>query len=60
MSKNGKIFVESYEVQWKGFRAKDNTIEPRSALIVDVPKLIKQYEKKNKVEWKPRSVTYKK
>ena len=59
MSKNGNIYVESYEVQWKGYLKKsDNTIEPRSNLIVDVPKLVKLYEKQHSVEWKTRTVSY--
>ena len=35
-----------YEVKWKNFN--ETTIEPRSVLIKDVPKMINQYEKKNK------------
>ena len=58
MSKNGKLFIPSYEVQWKGYTSKDNSIEPRSNLIVDVPKLINQFDKKHNVVWNARSVKY--
>ncbi len=56
--KNGNVYVKSFEVQWKGYKKKDNSIEPRSMLIVDVPKTVNLYEKKHKVEWKPRSVKF--
>jgi uncharacterized protein YoxC len=36
-----------YEVKWKNFN--ETTIEPRSVLIKDVPKMINQYEKKTKL-----------
>ena len=36
-----------YEVKWKNFN--ETTIEPRSVLIKDVPKMINQYEKKKKI-----------
>ena len=38
---------EYYEVQWKGYR--ETTLEPRDALLEDVPKMVNLYEKKNKV-----------
>jgi uncharacterized protein YoxC len=38
-----------YEVKWKNFN--ETTIEPRSVLIKDVPKMINQYEKKNKINF---------
>jgi len=41
---------ESYEVKWKGKR--DHTIEPRSTLIEDVPKMIRAFEKEHNVEWR--------
>ena len=37
---------EYYEVQWKGYR--ETTLEPRDALLEDVPKMVNQFEKKNK------------
>jgi uncharacterized protein YoxC len=38
---------EYYEVQWKGYR--ETTLEPRDVLLEDVPKMVNQYEKKNKI-----------
>ena len=38
-----------YEVQWKGY--KETTNEPRDVLLKDVPKMINQYEKKNKLKF---------
>ncbi len=38
----GKVY---YLVKWKGFSNKDNTWEPRTNLIIDVPDMIKEYEK---------------
>ena len=39
----------AYEVKWKGY--KDTTIEPRSVLIKDIPKMINLFEKRNKVNY---------
>jgi hypothetical protein len=38
---------EYYEVQWKGYR--ERTLEPRENLLEDVPKMVNQFEKKNKI-----------
>jgi len=38
-----------YEVKWKGYN--ETTLEPRDALLKDVPKMINQYEKKNKLKF---------
>jgi transposase InsO family protein len=38
-----------YEVKWKGY--KETTLEPRDVLLKDVPKMINQYEKKNKLKF---------
>ena len=38
-----------YEVKWKGY--KETTLEPREVLMLDVPKMINQYEKKNLVKF---------
>ena len=38
---------EYYEVQWKGYR--ETTLESRDALLEDVPKMVNQFEKKNKI-----------
>jgi len=39
-----------YEVRWVGYPASSNTLEPRSNLLKDAPKLVKKYEKENKDE----------
>ena len=38
---------EYYEVQWKGYR--ETTLEPRDVLLEDVPKMVNQFENKNKI-----------
>jgi len=38
-----------YEVQWKGYR--EHTLEPRENLLEDIPKMVNQYEKKNKIKF---------
>ena len=38
-----------YEVKWKGY--KETTLEPRDVLLKDVPKMINQYDKKNKLKF---------
>ena len=38
-----------YEVKWKGY--KETTLEPRDVLLKDVPEMINQYEKKNKLKF---------
>ena len=38
-----------YEVKWKGYN--ETTLEPRDVLLKDVPKMINQYEKKNKLKF---------
>ena len=43
---------EHYEVQWKGYR--ETTIEPRDILLKDVPKMVNQFEKKNKITFYDR------
>jgi len=53
--KNG---VNSYYVKWKGY--KEHTIEPRSQLLEDVPKLIRLYEKRHQVKFVGNRVVYKK
>ena len=40
---------EYYEVQWKGYR--ETTLEPRDVLLEDVPKMVNQFEKKNKISF---------
>jgi uncharacterized protein YoxC len=36
-----------YEVKWKGYN--ETTLEPREVLLKDVPKMVNQFEKKNKI-----------
>ena len=43
--------VPSYEIRWKNYTAKDNTIEPRDNLLEDIPKKLRAYERSNKIEW---------
>jgi len=45
--------VIHYEVKWKGYR--EHTLEPRNILLKDVPKMINQYEKKNKLKFYVRN-----
>jgi len=40
----------SFEIKWKN--KKDHTIEPRSTLIEDVPKMIRTFEREHNVEWR--------
>lgn len=44
--KDGK---KSYYVKWKGYR--DLTIESRDKLMEDIPKMVKNFDKKNNVIW---------
>ncbi len=51
--------VPAYEVKWKHYTSADNTIEPRSTLIKEIPKTVRAYEKKyNVVFGKNSIVTY--
>ena len=51
--------VRSYLVRWRHFPSKkDFTVEPRSNLLHDVPKMVKLYEKRHGVVWKATSVSY--
>ena len=43
------LFITRYEVKWKGYR--ETRLEPRNILLKDVPKMINQYEKKNKLKF---------
>ena len=40
---------EYYEVQWKGYR--EQTLEPREKILEDLPKMVNQFEKKNKIKF---------
>jgi hypothetical protein len=39
--------IAYYEVKWKGYS--ETTLEPREVLLKDVPKMVNQFEKKNKI-----------
>lgn len=61
MRRVDKKYTPSFEVSWIGFRStKDNTIEPRSNLLNDAPKLVHTYEREHDVVWKNSYVTFKK
>lgn len=47
-----------YIVKWKGYPSSQNTWESRKNLLEDVPKMVRAYEKKNKVEWLPDRFTW--
>ncbi len=49
--------IKGYVVAWKGYRGQD-TFEPRTQLVKDVPKMIKAYEKTHKVKWKNKTVEF--
>jgi transposase InsO family protein len=38
-----------YKIKWKGYSLKDATVEPRTTLLEDVPKMVRAFEKKNKL-----------
>ena len=42
--------TQMYEVKWEGYR--DHTVEPRSTLLLDVPHLVKRFERQHGVEWR--------
>jgi len=48
--------VKSYFVKWK--RQRQPTLEPRKVLLEDVPKLIRLFEKRNKVVWRNNRVSW--
>lgn len=43
--------VPGYIVRWKWYDVADDTWEPKSQLEIDVPKLVKAFDKKHNVEW---------
>ena len=43
---------KAYKVAWKGYRKKpDQKIQLRSQLLQDIPKMVKQYENNNAIDW---------
>lgn len=54
---NGK-YTPYYEVKWKGY--KEKTLEPRSTLIEDIPKIINKFEKEHNVKWFKTTVNWEK
>ena len=55
VNKSGDRF---FEVRWKGYSAKDNTLEPYEQLKVDVPKMVAKAEKDMDIKWNKKSVKY--
>ena len=51
--------VKSYNVRWKGYDESENTNEPRDKLLQEVPQMVRNYERKNKVNWTARSYEWK-
>ena len=45
-----------YEVKWKGYSEIDNTVEPRQSLMLDIPNLVRAYEKDNDCVFKVRKI----
>lgn len=45
----------AYEVKWKGYSSAENTIEPRTNLLRQVPKVIRTYERNNNVKFHKNS-----
>lgn len=44
--------IQGYVIKWKGYnKTSDNTFEPRKNLLEDIPKMVRQYEKKHNIEW---------
>ena len=41
--------IAYYEVKWKGYS--ETTLEPHEELLKDVPKMVNQFEKKNKIRF---------
>lgn len=48
-----------YEIKWKHYPDSENTIEPRTQLMKDVPKMVERFDKEHEVKWFPNHVTYK-
>lgn len=45
-----------YQVKWTGY--KDTTVEPRTELMKDVPKMVNQFDKEHSVKWLRNNVVY--
>lgn len=50
--------IPGYVVRWRGYKASDDTFEPREALLVDVPKEVHKFEKEHNVVWKKTAKTW--
>ena len=58
---NTKAGQAGYTVKWKGYPASQNTVEPRTQLLKDVPQLVAEFDKKHNVVWKAKGLyTWKK
>jgi hypothetical protein len=43
---------KAYRIAWKGYRGKKNqTLEPRSQLVKDAPRIVSNYERENDIDW---------
>jgi transposase InsO family protein len=40
-----------YKIRWKGYSLKDATVEPRTTLLEDVPKMVRAFERVNKLKF---------
>mmetsp|Transcript_33495 Transcript_33495/g.43127 ORF Transcript_33495/g.43127 Transcript_33495/m.43127 type:complete len:357 (+) Transcript_33495:460-1530(+) len=40
-----------YKIRWKGYSLKDATVEPRITLLEDVPKMVRAFERVNKLKF---------
>ena len=56
MFREGKKYIPSYEVKWKGYRISE--LNTREGLLRDVPKQVRGYEKTHNVKWTKTKVTY--
>jgi hypothetical protein len=45
--KRGRMMY--YKVRWRGYNASHDTYEPRTELVKEVPRMVDNYDKKNKL-----------
>ncbi|CAE8625745.1 unnamed protein product [Polarella glacialis] len=46
--------IASYWVRWRDFNREDDTPEPRSSLLQDVPEVVQAFEERHRVQWRQR------
>jgi len=44
----------AFKVRWRGFKAGEDTVEPRETLLRDVPELVEAFETRHEVRWSAR------